>query len=89
MNILENKTKQEGASKLPWEEKTGISQEKVKSKRRGLLDSEAWAVWISAPLSTVDTTQTENGRKSTCFSFIQQSLPSEEGRSPLHSAARW
>lgn len=56
MNIVENKTKQEGASKLPWEEKTQISQEKAKtSKRRGLLDSEAWAVWISAPLSTVDT----------------------------------
>ena len=55
MNIVENKTNRKELPSFPGR-KTRISQEKAKkSKRRGLLDSEAWAVWISAPLSTVDT----------------------------------
>lgn len=69
-NILENKTNRKEPPSLGAED-TWISKEKVKkSQRPGLLDedSEAWAVCISAPLSTANS-KSGDERKSTCLSL--------------------
>lgn len=84
MNILENKTKQEGASKLPWEEKTRISQEKVKkSKRRGLLDSEAWAVWSLLLWAQLTQHKLKTGGSPLVFRLSNRAYPQRKAGVPF------